>query len=245
VDRGLIGIVSGLGPRAGSDVLDKLYQHAARRYHAIEDVDYPDVLLYSHGIEAFDMTGSIDARFGQELITAVEVLEAQHPTVIGIACITAHLFLDELRSHTKAEVIDLITEVARAAAQLDRRYLVLSSSTTRRTGLFNARLDRWHIDHVEIDDAQQLVIDEIVHLVMGGQLEFAGATIRDFVRRLEMPFDAVIAGCTELPMAFDHSGLGPRPPVIDSNRVLAQALADRCYARTALAPPRRRLAVAS
>ena len=45
VDRGLIGIVSGLGPLAGSDVLDKLYQHAARRYHAVEDVDYPDVLL--------------------------------------------------------------------------------------------------------------------------------------------------------------------------------------------------------
>jgi hypothetical protein len=65
--RGLMGIGSGLGPRAGSDVLDKAVAYAAEAYGAIEDTDHPDIVLVSHGIEDFDSTGSIEDNFVREL----------------------------------------------------------------------------------------------------------------------------------------------------------------------------------
>ena len=139
--RGLIGIVSGLGPLAGSDVLDKLLQHAARRYGAIEDVDYPDVLLYSHGIDEFDQTGGTDDRFRDELLGIVDELERHEPELVGVACNTAHLYLDEMRAHTGAHIVDLIEEVATRAAARPVRHLLLSSSMTRRTRLYHDRLD--------------------------------------------------------------------------------------------------------
>ena len=61
--RGLIGIVSGLGPLAGSDVLAKALAYAATEYGAVEDADYPDVVLFSHGIDDFDSTGNIEEDF--------------------------------------------------------------------------------------------------------------------------------------------------------------------------------------
>jgi hypothetical protein len=55
--RGLIGIVSGLGPLAGSDVLEQALTYAAEAYGATEDAEYPDIVLFSRGIEDFDATG--------------------------------------------------------------------------------------------------------------------------------------------------------------------------------------------
>jgi aspartate racemase len=229
--RGLVGIVSGLGPLAGSDVLDKLLQHAARRYGAIEDVDYPDVVLLSHGIDEFDETGTTDDLFRAELLGIVDELQLHQPELVGIACNTAHLYLDEIRQHTTAQVVDLIDEVAHRAATQRGRYLLLSSSMTRRTHLYHDRLDRYGVAHVDIDDDQQRQIDAIVHLVMGRELEVAGAMIRQVVQGLDSTqFDAVIAGCTELPLALDHSWLRQELRIIDSNRVLAQALANAHYA---------------
>jgi len=39
-------------------------------------------------------------------------------------------------------------------------------------------------------------------------------------------FDGIIAACTALPIAFDHSDISTTMPFIDSNRVLARALVD-------------------
>jgi aspartate/glutamate racemase len=88
-EHGLIGIVSGLGPLAGSDVLDQALAYAAEAYGATEDADYPDIVLFSHGIESFDATGSMERSFVQELVRVVQEVELHHPTVVGIACNTA------------------------------------------------------------------------------------------------------------------------------------------------------------
>ena len=230
IGSGLIAIVSGLGPLAGSDVLDKALAYAADVYGAVEDVDYPDVVLFSHGIESFDSTGSVDGDFVRALVQVVQEVELHHPTVLGVACNTAHLFLDELRKHTSAVVVNLIEETAEAASAFDRQYLLLSSSTTRRTGLYHDALRRRNVRFFDVSDADQLDVDDVVHAVMAHDLEDAGAQIDELVSRLEAePFDGIIAACTELPIAFDHADVADAIPVIDSNRVLAYALVDRYF----------------
>lgn len=227
---GLIGIVSGLGPLAGSDVLDKALAYAAEAYGAVEDVDYPDIVLFSHGIEDFDSTGNIEQTFVREILRVVQEIEVHHPTVLGVACNTAHLHLAEVRAHTSAEVIDLVAETAAAASAFDRRYLLLSSSTTRRSGLYHAALQRRGVRYLEVSEADQLDVDDIVHAVMAHDLDVAGAQVDELVLRLEaMHFDGIIAACTELPIAFDRADVSRALAVVDSNRVLAHALVDNYF----------------
>ena len=234
-ERGLIGIVSGLGPLAGSDVLDQALAYAAGSYGATEDAEYPDIVLFSHGIESFDSTGSMDDTFLRELVAVVQEIELHHPTVLGIACNTAHLHLDTVLAHTEARFVNLIEETAAAAAALEHRYLLLSSSITRETGLYHDALDRRNVDYVDVSGAEQLEIDRVVHLVMAHELETAGAAITRFVHHLRSPssdgpsFDGIIAACTELPIAFDHSAIGNQVPIVSSNQVLAYALVDTYY----------------
>jgi aspartate racemase len=229
--RGLIGIVSGLGPLAGSDVLDNALAYAAERYGAVEDADYPDIVLFSHGIEDFDSTGSVEDDFVRELVGVVQEIELHHPTVVGVACNTAHLYLDELRAHTSAQFVNLIDETAEAASQFDRRYLLLSSSTTRQAHLYHEALRRRGVRFSDVSADDQLGVDDIVHAVMAHELDFAGGRIAALVCRLNAaePFDGIIAACTELPIAFDHSGISMQIPIVDSNRVLARALVDSYF----------------
>jgi aspartate racemase len=228
--KGLIGIVSGLGPLAGSDVLDKALAYASEIYGAVDDADYPDVVLFSHGIDTFDATGSIEDDFVDELVRVVQEIELHHPTVLGIACNTAHLRIDELRAQTHATVVNLIDATAEAASRFDRRYLLLSSSTTRRTHLYHRALEQRGVRFAEVDDAVQLEVDEVVHAVMGHAFDVAGTQIQDIVMDCGIEFDAIIAACTELPIAFDHSNVVRSIPIIDSNRVLAEALVDTYFA---------------
>lgn len=232
-ERGLIGIVSGLGPLAGSDVLDHALAYAAEGYGVIEDADYPDIVLFSHGIESFDATGSMEPSFVGELVRVVQQIELHHPTVIGIACNTAHTHLDALRGHTAATFVDLIEETAEAASAFDRRYVLLSSSATRETGLYHGALSRRRVSYFDVSPTEQLVLDRVVHLVMAHELNAAGARINEFVRQLETPFDGIIAACTELPIALDHSPIPHEIPVVSSNQVLAHTLVDTYYARLA------------
>jgi len=227
--RGLIGIVSGLGPLAGSDVLDKALAYAAEGYGAVDDTDYPDIVLFSHGIEDFDATGSIEGNFVHELVRVVQEIELHHPTVLGVACNTAHLHIDELRAHTNATFVDLIEATAEAASAFDRRYVLLSSSTTRATRLYHAALNRHGVSYFDISSRDQLAVDQVVHLVMAHDLDAAGAIIDAFVRRLEPDFDGIIAACTELPIALEHATISHQLPIVSSNQVLAHALVDTYY----------------
>ena len=56
-------------------------------------------------------------------------------------------------------------------------------------------------------------------------------SIDEFVERVResMTFDAIIAACTELPIALDHARVGAELPIVSSNRVLAHALVDTYY----------------
>lgn len=226
-----IGLLSGLGPLAGSDVLDKIILHAALAYAAVEDADYPDVVVVSHGISDFDATGSMSPSFEAELVEMIDELEEHHPLVVGIACNTAHLALEALRARTKAHVVDLIEEVARCAASSrpDLRYLLISSSTTRRTGLYRSRLQQHGVCFSEVNDEHQAQLDEVIHLVMAHQLDAAARRITPIVNEAGRGCDALIAGCTELPMALDRTRLPDEMPVIDSNRVLAETLVDTYF----------------
>ena len=228
--RGLIGIVSGLGPLAGSDVLDKALAYAAEAYGAVDDAEYPDIVLFSHGIENFDSTGSIEDNFVQELIGVVQEIELHHPTVLGIACNTAHLHLSALQAHTQAQIVNLIEATADAACSFDCSYLLLSSSTTRQTRLYHDALLRRGVRFVDVSDSVQLEVDDVVHAVMAHEFDRAAALIDEVIGRLEnAPFNGIIAGGTELPIALDQSDASDVFPIIDSNRVLAHALVDTYF----------------
>ncbi len=225
-----IGIVSGVGPLAGSDVLAKVFKNAAHLYSAVEDSEYPDIVFVNHGIEGVDNIGTLNDTFEKQIIGMVQHLEAQGATVIGIACNTAHLYLDKIKTKPTTTLVNLIDEVAIKAAKSNAHYLLLTSSTSKDQKLYRSSLDKHGIEFQETNPKQQALLDEVIALVMAHKLDAAGKLLEKVLKSAaKAGFSAVIAGCTELPIAISNCKDTLGFAIIDSNDVLAQALTAQYY----------------
>jgi aspartate racemase len=228
VTNAKIGIVSGIGPLAGSDVYYKLLRCAAEIYGAVEDHEYPDVILLNHGIQGVDNTGGLSNQFETDLLAMVTQLEQNGSSIIGIACNTAHTYLDKI--HTKAKVVNLLDLVAQEAANTPTKHLLLTSSATREEKLYQGYLEKYDVKYCVVNDDQQKLLDQAIGLVMAFRLKEAGELLVPLLRSAKnMDITSVIAGCTELPIAIGMVEDIQNITVIDSNAVLAYALADAYY----------------
>lgn len=225
-----IGMVSGIGPLAGSDVLSKIYKNAAEIYGAVEDSEYPDLLLLNHGIAGVDNIGTLNDTFEKEIVSMVQQLEAQGATVIGIACNTAHTYLHKIKIQPQTTFVNLIDTVSGVAARLDKQYLLLTSSTSKEQKLYHGYLEKHGVAFDETTPKQQKLLDEAIGLVMAHKLEDAGKLLEQvLLSATKSGFSAVIAGCTELPIAIAHSNNTFGLHIIDSNDELAKALLKNYY----------------
>lgn len=225
-----IGIVSGIGPLAGLDVLAKVFKIAAQVYGAVEDSEYPDLVLLNHGIEGVDNTGALNNAFEKEIVGMVQKLEAQGATIIGIACNTAHTYLQKIKTKPQTVFVNLIDVVAGAAAQSQQQYLLLTSRTSKQQKLYRSYLDKHQVSYKETSAEQQELLDEAIGLIMAHKLDEAGELLDKALQvGRDDTFSGVIAGCTELPIAIAHAKSNHGLKVIDSNEELAKALLQQYY----------------
>jgi aspartate racemase len=225
-----IGIVSGIGPLAGVDVLAKTFKNAANIYGAIEDSQYPDLLLLNHGIKGVDNFGTLNDTFEKEIVDMVYHLEVQGCNIIGIACNTAHTYLDKIKTKPQTTFVNLIDTVSKVAKEAGHSYLLLTSSTSKQQKLYHGYLDKHAVPFQESTKEQQILLDKAIGLVMAYKLDEAGELLEEVLKSAKSDgYDAAIAGCTELPIAIAHclnlSGL----EIIDSNDELAKALLSKYY----------------
>lgn len=225
-----IGIVSGVGPLAGSDVFAKLLEHAAGIYGAVQDSEYPDVLLLNHGIEGVDNTGNLNNNFETEIVDMVHQLEAQGCNIIGIACNTAHLYLDKIKLKPQTKFVNLIDTVSGVARLAGCSYLLMTSNASKQQKLYHGYLDKHAVSFQETSAQQQAWLDEAIDLVMAYKLSEAGSTLEKVLKSAKADgHAAVIAGCTELPIAIAHCEDLHGLHVVDSNDELAKALLKNYY----------------
>jgi aspartate racemase len=231
-DKKTIALIGGLGPLAGSDVLRKVFEYAAIDHGAMNDADYPNVVLVSQGMSDFDETGNISPLFEGEILSVVDQLELHHPSLMGMACNTAHLYVDDIRRHTNAQFINIVEATVGEASKQKGHYLILSSSTTRRSGLYYNEFDKQNVDYSDIDDQEQAVVDKIIGLVMVNKIREANKVSSDLIAKLVTKYPqatGIIAGCTELPIAFSNVSAPNNVIIIESNACLAKALVDAYY----------------
>ncbi len=166
--------------------------------------------------------------------------EPAEPAVGGIPCNTFHApeIFDAFRSallktgnpikmlHMLDETMDFIATIFPAV----RKPGLLATTGTRKTGLYPRLLRRSGLEALELPEALQERLQEgIYHREWGLKAaspvtELAKERVRSMARRLaEDGADAIILGCTELPLALtgrDFEGI----PLIDPLTALARAL---------------------
>lgn len=225
-----LGVVSGIGPLAGSDVLANILHYAAISYGAVEDCEYPDLILINHGIEGVDNIGTLNDLFEEEIIKMVKHLEDQGATIIGIACNTAHTYLSKIKVKPSTTFVNLIEQVAIEASKTSQNYLLLTSSTSKSQRLYHPYLEKHGVSFAETTKQQQKLLDRAIGLIMAHKLDQAGELLEEVMKQAQANgFDAALAACTELPIAISNCKNLHKVKVINSNYVLASSLVDEYY----------------
>lgn len=236
----IIGIVGGVGPLAGLDLQAKIVAQTI----AGRDQDHLPVVSLSWPGSIPDRTEYLLGRVAQNpaipILEQLRLLAAMGATVAAIPCNTAHApaIFDVIRAGVAGfapplRLLHMLDETAGhlAARHPDLRTVgVLSTTGTWRVRLYPQLLAARGLRVVAPDAPLQETIHAAIYDPAHG-IKSAGRVTtraradleRGIVALRAQGAEAVVLGCTELPLAFpegDYGGL----PLIDPTWVLARAL---------------------
>ena len=231
-----------MGPQAGIDLMQKVFDATA----AQTDHDHLPVALLSYpgSIPARSpfLAGLSDENPADAIAAIARRLDAVGAVVAGIPCNTAHapaifdrvvecLRVAGCRLRLLHMIDEAVTSVQREAPHL-RRIGVLSTAAVQRLGLYRTRLETAGFEPVlpEADVQERLITPVIFDEGWGIKAQSHPVTPRarqallDAVAHLaNRGAEAVILGCTELPLAIPERRLGD-VALIDPTSALAHAL---------------------
>jgi aspartate racemase len=223
----LIGILGGMGPEATLD----LYRYILKLTPAHKDQDHIRVLIYSNP-KIPDRTKAI-AQGGQSplpyLIESASLLEKSGADIILIPCNTSHHFLPQIQEQIHVPIMNMIEEACKTLTTSlpDVKTVgLLATIGTVRSGIYSKVLSRVGVNVVLPSDGEQKTVQAAIAQVKAGvHNRSTQDTFESIAKRLvKSGADAIILGCTEIPLAFDPYDVDC--PSINPTKILAQAAVD-------------------
>lgn len=236
-----IGIVAGAGPYAGLDLLKKIFEQTI----AMEDADHLNVIGWFASSQLPDRTAFLlDNRLpnpGKAIARQVLEMEKAGAELAAIPCNTAHAALifnclkDGLAAAgSKIQFINMLDETVAHLRKYHgnlQRIGVLSTTGTYRVKLYPQYLENAGFEAIAPDEEVQInlvhkaIYDQTygIKAVGSGTEKARSDLIRAVQHLVNKGAQAVILGCTELPLALPEKRTG-EIILLDPTLILARAL---------------------
>ncbi len=235
----VIGILGGMGPEATLD----LYRQILCLTPADRDQDHVPVLIYSNP-KIPDRTLAL-TRGGESplpyLVDAAKILEEGGAGIIAMPCNAAHHYLAEIRREISIPFLDMVEEtclVLRRRLPRAKTAGLIATLGTLGSRVYERALLKEGIRMLAPDEAGQQRIEWGIARVKAGDCgrptQEAFQSVGE--RLAGAGADAVILGCTEVPLAFDPEEV--RYPVLNTTRILAEAAVAWALAKEPWITPR-------
>lgn len=237
----IIGIVGGVGPYAGLDLMKKVFDETA----AANDQEYLPVVMISESHKIADRTsfllGKTKTNPAYALAEVIKKLVSAGATVVGIPCNTAHsprifqVIEQQLqKSAIRVTLLHMIEEVAKYLTDSEKNIKkigVLSTTGTYKTKVYPQIFERFGLQTVVPEERLQ----KRVHLAIydpGFGIKSQSNPVDNRAKEIlyeavshlqQAGAEAVVLGCTEIPLAITERKIGVCP-IIDPTWILAKAL---------------------
>lgn len=226
-----IGILGGMGAAASADFYLRLVQIAQRDYGAEQDCDFPPMFIYNLPLIGFDETGFKDvAGVRNQLIAGIKKLGAAGSDFIVIPCNTVYYLYSDLQAASAVPIINIIEATVKAVKRAGYKKVgLLNSQSTRHYKLYESAFMRQGIETASAGDGEQKKVNEaILHVISGAQGQNDIRALQVIISRFkEAGAEAIILGCTELPLAITQGDC--ILPLFSSTNILAVAALDLAY----------------
>lgn len=234
-----IGILGGMGPAATLDLFAKLLAAS----EAKRDQDHLRLIIDCNPAVP-DRNAALVGQGpspGAVLAAMAAGLERAGADVLVMACNAAHAYQADIERATTVPFISMIEETSAALGRRHpevRRVGLLAADACLDARLYQQALAATGRESLTLGSAEQARFMRLLYRIKSGDISAtARAEMRDLAGRLaEAGAEAILAGCTEVPLVLDAKDLSL--PLIGATDILVeQAIA---YARRRRALPLRR-----
>lgn len=219
----IAGVLGGMGPDATVDFMSKVIGLTDSE----RDQDHVRMLV-DHNPQVPDRQAAI-LRGGEDpgsaLAEMAARLEAAGADFLVIPCNTAYVFESAILEATRIPLISIIAESVAAVDRLApgaKRVGVLATDGCVRAGVFQAGLEASGLTPILPDEDELEAAMKLIGAIKGRRHdERTAAEMAELAAALvARGAEAVIAGCTEIPLVLDERALDV--PLIASTDVLAE-----------------------
>ena len=232
----ILGIIGGMGPEATASVFQKIIKLT----EAKTDRDHIEIFIHNN-TNVPDRTEAIlnnDPVCFKELSRSALILEKLGVDYIIIPCITSHYFVPDLQKRINVPIINAVEQCVDHILEkysMIKNLGIIATTGTIKSSLFQHRLEKKKLNPVILSDDIQARC--VMSAIYGSQGIKAGI-ISDNVRKrlieaashlINDGAEAIIAGCTEIPLAINKSDIPV--PLIDPMEVLSIIAIRKCLNR--------------
>ncbi|MBO4325853.1 MAG: amino acid racemase [Clostridia bacterium] len=202
-DYKTIGIIGGMGPLATCDFFEKII----RMTDASCDSEHIPILIDCNPripdrVKAI-LHGGEDPV--PEILRSAKRLVREGASILLMGCNTAYYFYDRVAGSLPVPLINMPAETAKGALRFGYKKVgLMATDGTVQSGVYSKELEKLGIEPVlPSAEGQRAVMEMIYDGIKAGNSEIdPSAFIKAANGMMEAGADAIILGCTELPIAY-------------------------------------------
>ena len=214
-----IGVIGGMGPAATADFFSKLIAATGAK----RDQDHLRILV-DNNPRVPDRNAAIAGKGpspGPMLAASAAGLERLGAQCITIACNTAHAFEAEIKAAISVPFLSMIAATVEASlAAGAERVGVLAADGCRRAELYQRAYAARGVEALILSDDAQDAFMQLIYRIKAGDIgmETRNAMKAHAIHLNARGAQAIVAACTEVPLALDADALAV--PLISSTDAL-------------------------
>lgn len=226
-----IGILGGMGPEASAEFYMRIIRYCQKKYNAVQDTDYPPMVLYSLGLKGFDESGIVDHQeVLSQLAEGIKTLRDAGCDFIVMPCNTVHHYISELRALSSVPVLSIIEETVKKIdpGGISKVGLLASESTIRLEIYQKHMCDNGILFRVPEEKDYPLINSFILEIMSGNVKSSTKQKMLTLVDEMkDGAINALVLGCTEMPLAMKKEDVGIE--VYDTLQILAEAAVEYSF----------------
>ncbi|OKY77318.1 MAG: Aspartate racemase [Candidatus Methanohalarchaeum thermophilum] len=219
-----IGILGGMSPESTIEYYNILIEESKKK---LEDKKIPEIIIYNLNFQEFYnyMKNDEYEKASKLLSNKINKLEKAGADFSLIASNTPHLLLDQIKQKTSLPIIDIVETTALKAKKEDYNHLgLLGTRFTIKKDFYTKGLKQKNLEvttprEEQIDYINKKIFNEFVQ---GKPPQKTLNRFQKIVKEMkkENQIDAIILGCTELPLYLNEKNL--KTPTLDTTTLHAK-----------------------
>ena len=222
-----IWIVGGLGTETSCKFCFSV-NHKIKNIRRCQPHIIMDNVPMTRELENLIIQNNASEEVAKLLHDSIKRLNVSMADVIVIPCNTVHVFIDQLREHSRVPIMSIIEETSKECKKKEfKKVGVLGSSLTINSGMYKEELKKHTIETVIPEaDEQEFISSCILKIINLEHTKEDKQRMLKIVEKMKNKgAEAVILGCTDLflLLAKENTPI----PKIDSTEVFENALVSR------------------